>query len=488
MIHGRIKIIITLKILIKQWNYSVNRGKDDLKSKRWSNVNTVTESCVKRQLKSPYYPKEEESCVLAMEIVSNIVNDEINNRKRNRVFHFCGGKCLRYSILFLALSSVFVATLLWYFCDEKNCFAKNSFPFGFNSSRSFIKFRPSHHHLQQEPSFQHDKIMVSQFDFNIRGWDVIVFLHIQNTGGNVFARQLVEDINLERPCICKKKRRRCVCSRPNRIGSPWLFSRYTMGWKCGVHPDWTELTNCVDRVVDEEEGRPIKRRYFFITLLRDPVKRFLSEYWHTKQGLNWRSSRHWCNGKEATLDELPSCFEGKDMEELTLDEFLSCGNNLALNRQTRMLADLTLVGCYNSSSVSLEERNLLLLTSAKNNLHKMAFFGLSEFPRISQYMFESIFNLSFIEKEQQLHNIFGRRIRRKFLEEISAKEINKIEQLNQLDITIYAYAKELLFHRFEKLKNIDPHFKNNFEMIKRNQLSDVDWAEKEDSIDIYKFF
>ena len=26
----------------------------------------------------------------------------------------------------------------------------------------------------------------------------------------------------------------------------WLFSRYSTGWKCGLHPDWTELTGCVD--------------------------------------------------------------------------------------------------------------------------------------------------------------------------------------------------------------------------------------------------
>ena len=27
----------------------------------------------------------------------------------------------------------------------------------------------------------------------------------------------------------------------------WLFSRYSTGWKCGLHPDWTELTGCVDK-------------------------------------------------------------------------------------------------------------------------------------------------------------------------------------------------------------------------------------------------
>ena len=40
------------------------------------------------------------------------------------------------------------------------------------------------------------------------------------------------------------------------------------------------------------------------------------------------------------------CFDGEDWSEVTLEEFLSCDHNLAFNRQTRMLADLSLVGCY----------------------------------------------------------------------------------------------------------------------------------------------
>ncbi|KAG7225817.1 hypothetical protein INR49_014468 [Caranx melampygus] len=39
-------------------------------------------------------------------------------------------------------------------------------------------------------------------DFNIKGDDVIVFLHIQKTGGTTFGRHLVRNIQLERPCEC----------------------------------------------------------------------------------------------------------------------------------------------------------------------------------------------------------------------------------------------------------------------------------------------
>lgn len=59
---------------------------------------------------------------------------------------------------------------------------------------------------------------------------------------------------------------------------------------------------------------------------------------------------------------------GDNWIDVTLDEFAACESNLAANRQTRMLADLALVNCYNKSSMPLYERSRLLLASAKRNL------------------------------------------------------------------------------------------------------------------------
>lgn len=87
----------------------------------------------------------------------------------------------------------------------------------------------------------------------------------------------MKDLDLETPCECKKGRKRCRCIRPSDSGVNkfWLFSRYSTGWKCGLHADWTELTNCVDNALDESEKVVTKRRYFYVTLLREPVGRFL---------------------------------------------------------------------------------------------------------------------------------------------------------------------------------------------------------------------
>lgn len=63
-----------------------------------------------------------------------------------------------------------------------------------------------------------------------------------------------------------------------------------------------------------------------------------------------------------------------------------------------IISDLSLVGCYNKSIMSPEERNKLMLLSAKNNLKKMAFFGLTELQEFSQYIFEETFNLKYVAK------------------------------------------------------------------------------------------
>ncbi|RXM34917.1 Heparan-sulfate 6-O-sulfotransferase 1-A [Acipenser ruthenus] len=90
-------------------------------------------------------------------------------------------------------------------------------------------------------------------DFEIKGEDVIVFLHIQKTGGTTFGRHLVQNVRLEVPCDCRPGQKKCTCYRPNRKET-WLFSRFSTGWSCGLHADWTELTNCVPGVLNKKEN------------------------------------------------------------------------------------------------------------------------------------------------------------------------------------------------------------------------------------------
>lgn len=120
-----------------------------------------------------------------------------------------------------------------------------------------------------------------------------------------------------------------------------------------------------------------------------------------------------------------------------------CPYNLANNRQTRMLADLSLVGCYNLTVMSENQRWAMLLESAKRNLRNMAFFGLTEYQRKTQYLFEHTFRLSFIAPFTQLNGTRAASV------EVEPETQRRIRELNQWDVELYEYARDLFLQRFQ---------------------------------------
>ena len=88
-----------------------------------------------------------------------------------------------------------------------------------------------------------------------------------------------------------------------------IMFRYSTGWKCGLHPDWTELTGCVDHYMRFTEPGPVSenRRYFYISFLRDPVSRYLSEWRHVARGATWDGAELKCGGVEWG-QRLPRCW------------------------------------------------------------------------------------------------------------------------------------------------------------------------------------
>jgi len=304
---------------------------------------------------------------------------------------------------------------------------------------------------------------VAQFDFG--GNDVMVYLHIQKTGGTTFERHLVEDISLKEPCQSvgafgnprknrkrkrkKKKNQLYSCLRPGSESSSWLFSRYSTGWKCGLHADWTELTECVDSFLDASEG-VVNRRYFYMTFLREPVARYISEFLHVQRGATWKDTQYMCGGHSG-LPFIQPCYSGDTWQGVTLDQFMGCDSNMAFNRQTRMLADLRLVNCYNTSSTVMtpEQRGRVMLESAKANLRHMAFFGITAQQAKSQFIFEETFNLKFKVNFEELvedQNSVS------FIPDVSAERMKKIRERNSLDIELYDYAMKLLVDRYEVVR------------------------------------
>ena len=305
-------------------------------------------------------------------------------------------------------------------------------------------------------------------NFDMNGNDVMVLLHIQKTGGSKFGAQLVKNLDIERPCYCSRKkasnnkkdaerktrgRRFCRCLRPNSQ-KIWLFSRHHLGWPCGLHADWTELHECVSRYMNKREGKKAKRNLLYVTILREPVSRFLSEFrfvWN--MGDQWSASKNRCNRRSPSKKELPPCFTRENLTGITLDEFIRCPSNLAINRQTRMLADLTLVNCYNTSGLSSDERGKIMLQSAMRNLEEMAFFALVEYQRESQYLFEKTFGLRFIQPFAQ--SLGSDTEAGKISLKLDNTVVQRIADLNEIDGKFYRFAKHLFFRRVQYFRELD---------------------------------
>lgn len=102
-------------------------------------------------------------------------------------------------------------------------------------------------------------------------------------------------------------------------------------------------------------------------------------------------------------------FDSKSTQQQTMDLHIYSFANvicmfhllpcLICYRQTRMLADLTLINCYDTRSTDAATRDKIMLESAKINLKNLAFFGLKEHMAESQWMFEHLFRLKCVSSK-----------------------------------------------------------------------------------------
>lgn len=296
---------------------------------------------------------------------------------------------------------------------------------------------------------------------------VLVFLHIQKTGGSDFDRSIVRHLQVRNrttqtwQSACEKtdqtsnrsatnkniKFKKFTCKRETSNKNEeinWYFSRQTFGWICSLHPDYTDLKRCVKKFYPN--NRPAD--FLFFTVLRDPIKRYISEWQHVRRGATW--SRH--GSKKCLIDKYFECFKGaNNWINVSIDEFIACKTNLANNRQTRMLAlyDNEFSVC---DFLSINQKNeRILLESAKNTLQSLFYFGLTEYQVFSQRLFEQLLGknaFKFKKNFIQANNTNAER----FVNTLSKETLNRIKELNHLDLELYEYAKNLFFQRLNEDK------------------------------------
>ena len=284
--------------------------------------------------------------------------------------------------------------------------------------------------------------------------DVLVMLHIQKTGGSSFGRLLALEIANFTCTKIESGRKQFDCSIPlsdsfHNRRVIWLFSRFSVGWACGLHADYTELKDCVDGVLNGRETFNRTRRYHYITILREPISRYISEWRHIARGATWAGAELRCNGRQATMSEVPFCYEGSNWRGVALSDFIECEHNLAHNRQTRMLSDLRLVNCYNKTGMDASKRSEKMLISALTNLAKFSFIGLSENHALTQWLFEHTFiNLKFNVNMTQKKTKADR-----YLPTLTSSDIEHIRNVNMLDLVVYDFAKTVFYKRVATFGN-----------------------------------
>lgn len=286
-----------------------------------------------------------------------------------------------------------------------------------------------------------NQIIAKNLKFNVSGEDLLVFLHIQKTGGTTFEKHLVRDLNIEPACLCSNSKRRCDCKRPGKgrtnsfPGSTWLVSRFSTGWICGLHPDWTQLQACLAGL----------KKLFLVTWLRHPLYRTVSEFRHVHRGATWRSARSYCKQYDTQL-----CYpENENWLEVSLDEFLDCPSNMGINRQTRMLADYSKIECMDLNDQSGGMDSKEMLDSAKQTLKRMAFFGLCEHQRASQFVFERTLGLDFARAFSQSQD--NKTV--EYVRQLPERLKKKIMSRNRMDLKLYQYATELFEERCRNFKD-----------------------------------
>ena len=370
-----------------------------------------------------------------------------------------------------------------------------------------------------------------QVSFDPYETDTMVYMHIQKTGGSEFLEHLVTaqiplecvklsndsgtlptpDTNTQSIQLCRTSptggwkrggdylgngsavimhHELCPRDWKHPEGETWLVSEKTTAWNCGVHAFYTDFKKCLqnpsifnrnawmmykDRVMRLSE----RNHFHYVVILRHPLLRYISEYLHVSRGACWAREDK-CSGKwiwrhfNPWRSRCPENFQcrkdvvKKFLTGLTLEKFLRCTDSWSINRMTLSLADNELVTCWDKKKYSREQRDRILLESAKSNLRKFSYFGLNEFIAESGSLFEETFGLILRNPIQgQSPNISKAGQFISFL--VHDKDLNiykKVVQNNLLDLELYKYALDIFRIRMRAIgKELDTDTLNYIQIL-----------------------
>ena len=301
---------------------------------------------------------------------------------------------------------------------------------------------------------------VLEVDFR-SGNNTLAIIHIQKTGGKEFAIYF-QKLQRKGKSVCevrnvtdyrhRHRSGKCYIDLP-KSHEMWLVSETTYGWVCGVHPFLMELKSCLPMYLENKFGKR-HRSFQFMTIIRHPIIRYLSEFYHSSNFGPWRFRSIKCNGIKYFRNET-SCMR-KIRKKVTFEDYISpCPQSWSVNRQTKMLADINKTGCLDPAVMSSEKRDSILLETAKKNLKEMIYFGVTEYMKESVLLIEYRFDVKYdspwsqpLVKDLSIADLY-----KVWSNSTLYKEISSI---NYLDVQLYEYGLKLFKQRLQQIHiNID---------------------------------
>ena len=236
--------------------------------------------------------------------------------------------------------------------------------------------------------------------------EVICFVHIPKTGGNSFRKSCLL------PTYDRTETYRFQSYRQLILDPPGNTTKLIVGHApYGIHRlMW---------------NRQVRRNVIYITILREPLDRCISNYFFIKQ-LSSSNQPH------------PS---STDAERHNIVDFYRLPRHQ--NRQTKYIAGFPASLLLGALGDNLTGKRLLAI--AKQNLAKQfASFGILEHLSEYQSWFADRYGLS---NENVVAPWTQTKVRPQ-TNELSKTEIERLSQYNQLDCELYKYAKRLFLERY----------------------------------------
>lgn len=174
----------------------------------------------------------------------------------------------------------------------------------------------------------------------------------------------------------------------------------------------------------------IDKHLVTVTMLRDPVQRVISQFNH--------SSTH------------DDAYDYERIRNMSFEEFLEYDSPVlqCWNQQARMVAG-ALTGNWDNGD---RYKGGEVLERAKLNLKSFAFVGLCE------RMSDSMRVLSYTFNWPDARPIWvNKRIaeRKNLTDQLSPRLLDKVREMNRLDVELYQYAQDLLNERLQEIRTYD---------------------------------